>query len=442
VFNIDNFRLLPLTPRQLADGILVGSLLSPALLVSAVLVGITLSGFSVTTGAMALMVAAALVLLALCVVAGRFVGLGVGVLARHRRSRDLLIVISVPVSLVPLFLLFEISHTLRDPAAGSPIAGTVGWLPLGWPGRSMAAAAQGRPGEAVTFLAASVILLGLGWLAVTRLTRTALMGEDRSHAPVHGVAEPFDQFATRLPATRRGAVAAASWRGLVRDSARIPELLIGTLVLGGMFTAIGVAIVAQTNEPLAVIGAIGIAYIPMSRRLNEFGLAGPAYWMDVVAPGSSRDDLLGRDLAAVLIDGPLCLVVTTAVAVGTRGLAWLPVGIAFVAASVALSYTVTRVSSVLFASRQSVAKDSTSRTASGRDPRRIGVQLGAMLGLALALAPIVAAIVLLVQGDTAWAAPAAVGVLAYGAVVYLVGLTLVARWLAGHEPELLAKVGG
>jgi ABC-2 type transport system permease protein len=441
-FAIDNFRLLPLSPKQLAIGILCGSVLSPGLAVSAAFVGVTLSGFSTTPAAWVVIVAATLVLLALCIVSGRVVGLGVGVLSRHRRSRDLLVVITLPVSMLPLFLLFEVSRAYKDPTAGSPIAAAVQWVPLAWPGRAMAAAIQGQQGEAIGFLLASVaVLVAGGWL-VARLVHWALTGEDRSHAPLHGSAHPFAQFARRLPSSRRGAVAAATIRGLVRDSARIPQLLMGTLVLGGMFTAIGVAVVAQSDQELAALGAIGLAFVPMTRRLNELSITGPAYWMDVVAPGSARDDLLGRDLAAVLVDVPLCLVVVTAVAVGTRGYAWLPVALAFVAAAVAVSYTVTRVSSVLFATGQTVAKDATARTGGGRDPRSMGIQLASMAGVMVGSAPIVAAVVEIVQDGSTWVVPLVVGVLVYGALVYAVGLSLVAKWLAVNEPAVLAKLGG
>lgn len=441
-FAIDDFRLLPLSAKQLAIGILCGSVLSPGLAVSAGLVGVTLSGFSTTAAAWAVIVAAALVLLALCIVCARIVGLGVGVLSRHRRSRDLLVVITLPVSILPLFFLFEVSRVYEDPTAGSPVAAAVQWIPLAWPGRAMAAAIAGQQGEAIGFLVASLVVLVAGVWLVSRLVHVALTGEDRSHAPLHGSAHPFAQFARRLPASRRGAVAAANIRGLVRDSARIPQLLMGTLVLGGMFTAIGVAAVAQSDRSLAVLGAIGLAFVPMTRRVNELSVTGPAYWMDVVAPGSARDDLIGRDLAAVIVDGPLCLVVVTAVAVGTRGYAWLPVALAFVAAAVAVAYTVTRVSSVMFAVGQTRAKDAMARTGGGRDPRSMGIQLASMAGLIVGAAPIAVAVGEIVLNGSTWAGPLVVGVLVYGALVYVVGLSLVAKWLAVHQPTVLAKLGG
>ena len=437
-FSVANFRLLPVTPRQLTDGSIVARVVSPATVIGAIYIGLLLSGFDVAAWRFALMVMAAVVLIAICVVASRITIVAVDALARRRRGREALVAITLPISLLPLLFLVVM---FRDPQGESGLAPVLGWLPTGWPGRSMGAAAEGRTAEALVFLAASIGLVVAVRLLLIALTRRALFGEDRSNESVHAVDDPFDHFARRLPASRAAAVAAASVRQLIRNPVKVSQSIVGSLLFAGMFTALGVALLTQVAPRYAPLGVIGLTFGPLARRLNEIGDSGAAYWMEVLAPGPTRSGLIGRDLAALPLDVPLFAVITIAVGVATRDLTLVPAALAFLAGATAVTYTIGRFSSVFFPSGLESVSDE--KTQSQAQPSRLATVPAILAIFALVATPSGLLIWrVVIDGSALAVAIASATMMLYGLVIYLAGLWFLGRWLDTNQPKLLAKVGG
>jgi ABC-2 type transport system permease protein len=305
----------------------------------------------------------------------------------------------------------------------------------------MGAAAEGRFAESLLFLAASLALVVAARLVLIRLTRSALGGEDRSNELIHTADEPFDHFARRAPASRTGAVAAASLRQVVRDPVKVSQSIVGSLLFAGMFTAIAVAMLVQVAPQYAPLGAVGLCFGPLSRRLNEIGESGSAYWMEVLAPGPARAGLVGRDLAALALDVPLFVVVTVAIGIGARDLTLVPAALAFLAGATAVTYTISRASAVFLPT--CVAAVSDEKAQERTQPSRTAA-LPAIIAI-FVLVGIPSGVLIwqvVVDGSALAVAVACATMVLYGAVIYVAGLRLLGRWLDRNQPKLLARVEG
>jgi ABC-2 type transport system permease protein len=307
----EHFRLLPIPPRRLAFGFLLTALVGPAPL--ATLIAICgLIGFGLRTGpasGVAALVAVPLQL-AFAVVLSRVVLAALGAVLRSRRGRDLGVllaaligVLSIPVRIAvqtvgPILLYRE-----------SPTFSTVlRMLPTGWGAVAVRAAARGEWPLALGLLAglaALVAVLVVAWsrLLVRRMTTVAAGGvggeraRRRAHrAPRRGV----------LPATPVGAVAAKELRLWWRDARRrvvlLSSMLVGLLV--PVFSMAGTRGHGGTVVPFTALWLVAFSCLQAG---NLYGLDGSALWQTLVTPGAERADVRGRQLAWLLIVGPVAL---------------------------------------------------------------------------------------------------------------------------------------
>src|SRR5439155_25349979 len=104
---------------------------------------------------------------------------------------------------------------------------------------------------------------------------------------------------------RSGAVAAKELRYIAREPRRRMQLLSGFLV--PLFAFIPLLANHQLRSPKSVLGVTGFAFFLGLTDLNMIGVDGRAYWMNVSAGNDPYDDLLGKNLAAVLVAFPMLL---------------------------------------------------------------------------------------------------------------------------------------
>ena len=313
--DVRKFQLLPVRPIALAGGLASTFILSPGVWLTAAVAVVLAAGFPDAAGNLPLLALSGLVLVLMCVVAGQVVSTGADLLGRQRHARDLMVLLTLLLTAVPVVMFFLLRSQYADPTGGAGLAAFFAWVPPAWPGVAMAAAGQGQAGTALAALGGSLVVIGLGVWLWTAIISRAMLAQDSSTIRASGTGDPFARFARWLPGNRRGAVAALELRLLWREPARLPGVIISTVVFGGVFTIIAAALFDLGTAGMAVFGVCAVSFIAVGHRLNEIGIHSSALWMNVVARGRASNDLIGRDLASALIDVPVLLIALAAIAI-------------------------------------------------------------------------------------------------------------------------------
>jgi ABC-2 type transport system permease protein len=195
------------------------------------------------------------------------------------------------------------------------------------------------------------------------------------------------------------------------------------------------------QHPWIVLASQTMAFLAAQNSLNQFGFDGPAYWTQVAAGADPRGDLTGRNLATMLTGTLATAGLALVLAAVTGGWLYVPVALCLGVGVLALSLGVADVVSVRFA--YPLPEDASNLWAvqgTGQGCLVGIVQMLAFAAQGLLLLPLLA---LVAVGLTLWT-PALVLVcplaVAYGFLLWRVGLRLGASWLDGHQPELLAAL--
>ncbi len=302
----EHFALLPLTPRRLAAGLLGAAFVGvPAIVTFLAFTGLVV----VADGAAAVLVAVVVLPLQLVfvVLLSRVTMAGLGAVLRSRRGRDLGVLLAAFVGLSG----FAVQAALNTVAPAliegrSPTLSTVlRAVPSGW-GITAVDAAGRADWPLVLGCVAGLLLLVTGLLAawgvllVRRTTRVAVnTGPRRSRAGA-GIGH-------RLPATRIGAVAGKELRAWARDARRRVALL-SMLIVGAVVSVVP----AISNDNTTSLPFAGLVVVTMGCLLagNLYGMDGSALWHTLVVPGGELADVRGRQLAWLLVVGPVTLVLS------------------------------------------------------------------------------------------------------------------------------------
>jgi ABC-2 type transport system permease protein len=201
-------------------------------------------------------------------------------------------------------------------------------------------------------------------------------------------------------------------------------------------SVVAVALVPTLHRPETVLGSAFLLWWSNLAAINQFGIDRAAYWMNVVATGDPASDLLGKNIAVVLLHVPLFIAVAIGIAAVTGGWVYLPAAACLAVAALGVQLGVGNVVSVRAA--QPMAEGSNPWAMRSGQGLSAGFLLwGAFLVSLLLLAPvaIVVGIALTSWRPLLWiSSPMAV---LYGAGAYLVGERLAGTWLREHQPELL-----
>lgn len=146
-----------------------------------------------------------------------------------------------------------------------------------------------------------------------------------------GASRLYPRVLAWLPRNRTTAVTVRFLRMVARDGrARNPMLSQVVFMLPALVVAIPA--IGRTSAPLfAVLASVSFGLVANT----QVGLEGPALWQHHVAGDDPRSDLLGRDLAFVLLALPLAAV--AAVVLGAVFQAWQMVPVALVLAPAVLA---------------------------------------------------------------------------------------------------------
>jgi ABC-2 type transport system permease protein len=291
----EHFALLPLSPRQLAAGLLGAAFVG----VPAVVTGIAFRGLLVhADGAhavVALLVAP--LQLVFVVLLSRVVMAGLGAVLRSRRGRDLGILLTALAGSSG-FVVNVLVQTLGPGllAGESPVlSALLRWLPSGWGTVAVTSSLPVAVACVVGLAGLNCALLALwGALLVRRTTRVAAAaGAVRRRA-----------FGGVLPATPTGAVIGKELRTWARDARRRVTIL--STVLVGVAVTLG-PVLGGNGAPSAFGGLAMVAFGCLLGG-NLYGMDGSALWHTLVVPGAERADVRGRQVAWLLVVGPVALV--------------------------------------------------------------------------------------------------------------------------------------
>ncbi|MFJ4652829.1 hypothetical protein ACIP5Y_16320 [Nocardia sp. NPDC088792] len=300
----EQFRLLPLTPRQLAYGLGAAAFAGPSAIVNLIAFGgLVLLAAPYGLGAMAIAALGAILQLIFVVLLSRVVMGWLGAAMRSRRGRDLGVLFAGLIGLAyyPLNLLItNLGPSLES--SNSTLAGTLRAVPSGWAPYAVESATRGR------WLFALLPLLGLIAVALVLWQIWALLLERRLTLPpapagqvVDGKAGVLERF---IPATPVGAVVTKELRTWWRDSRRRATLL--PLLLIGFVLPIFLSLKNGSHGTIPLAGAF-VVWLAAMGATNLYGLDGTAVWQTLVIPGAPRADVRGRVIAWALIVGPVAV---------------------------------------------------------------------------------------------------------------------------------------
>jgi ABC-2 type transport system permease protein len=322
--------LLPLSTRQVLELHGFGALLGIAPIATSVLcLGLVPATGSSLSSSLVALVAVPLEL-ALCIVLSRTTATALSRLLRSRRGRDLGVALTALVAVSGQLVNPVLQRVGRSDGAEQGLHQVADVLAVLPPGLIASAPRYAREGNlllAVLHLligAASVGVLLLLWAQALRRSEETVDATTRSSRKTTGLTPRL--LTWLLPHGRMGAVASKDLRYLTRDPRRLIQLVTGTV-----FPAFFVVVTPSLSRggglsPKLVFAVAGVALFSGLAGSNRFGHDGTSTWM-LVASGSDRQtarrDLLGGDLAVLLVVGPLMLLAGAAIAVVCDGWQYL-----------------------------------------------------------------------------------------------------------------------
>ncbi|GAB0107351.1 transporter [Nocardia sp. JMUB6875] len=303
----EQFRLLPLTTRQLAYGLAAAAFIGPAPIVNLIAFGgLVLLAAPEGLGPMGIAAMGAVLQLLFVVMLSRVVVAWLGAAMRSRRGRDLGVLFAALIGLAyyPLNLLIgTLGPKLDSDTGGLSVA--LRAVPSGWAPYSVELASRG------SYLLALLPLAGLALLAVLLWQAWALLLGRRlttPPAPAGQIVNTGGGLLDRvIPATPVGAMVTKELRTWWRDGRRRAALL--PLLLVGFVLPFFLSIRADGVQTVPFSGAFVVWLATMSST-NLYGFDGTAVWQTLVIPGAARPDVRGRAYAWLLLVGPVSVLAT------------------------------------------------------------------------------------------------------------------------------------
>ncbi|MGQ4334134.1 hypothetical protein [Streptomyces hayashii] len=322
---MDYFKLLPIPPRKLAHAMLGAAFVNGSLLFSGIaFLSLVAYGAQFSVAA-ALVGGVAVVLMLVLAVISSQVAIGAfGPVVSSRRGRDfgallvamVITLLSLASSLVPL-----VASKLTSGDA-PVLAAVVRILPTGWGAVAVDAARTsdwGMVGLALGGLTLLIVVQIAIWPALLRRRLTmSSRGNSKAKAGRPRAAHVSER-APVLPGTPLGGVIGKELRLYSRSMLRTLSLLIA-LVVGLLACLIPAFSGSTTMLPFA--GPL-FTLIAGATCTNLYGDEGSALWLLLVAPGTERADVRGRQYAWLLVVAPVGLLLTMALtAVSGQTWAW------------------------------------------------------------------------------------------------------------------------
>ncbi|MEV4240195.1 MULTISPECIES: hypothetical protein [unclassified Nocardia] len=294
----EHLRLLPLSHRQLATGLLAAAFVGPAPVINLLaFAGLVVLAAQLSWAAVGVAVVGVVLQLLFVVVLSRVVLAWIGAAMRSRRGRDLGVLLAGLAGLAYYPMSFLLNHVDAVRESAPWLANLLRVLPSGWAPVAVGAAARGDWLSAVGALVGLSALTGVLWWAWSVLLRRRLTAPLDSVSGAGGRGMLLSRVRTSGPV---GAVVVKELRTWSRDSRRraalLPVLLVGALL------PVFPAIQGDGSGGVAFAG-VSAAWFAGLAANNLYGYDGTALWQTLVTPGAVRADVRGRLLALLLVIG-------------------------------------------------------------------------------------------------------------------------------------------
>jgi ABC-2 type transport system permease protein len=245
----------------------------------------------------------------------------------------------------------------------------------------------------------------------------------------------------RLPfisATPWGAVAAKELRYVAREPRR--KMLLFNSVLIGAALPLYFGLTQGSLSPAVVLFASLAGYVTVLNSMNQYGFDGGALWIDVVVGAVVRSELIGKNIATLVLVLPAVSAAAVILAAFSGGWRFVPAAIVLGAAGVGIGLSVANVTSVRFPQRLPEARSPFAGRGAGAGCGTAVAMMGALLVQGVLLLPVAIA-----TGVALAVFPLALVVVApaaalYAFVLWRVGLRIAEEWAVWRQPELLAAV--
>lgn len=441
--------LLPINRRALARGMFVGALVGVGPLTVVVILAGAVVGLSGGWPSILFGVLAVAVEVTLCICGSRALATLFSGLLRSRRGRDLTVILGVGLVLAVEIGNLALQRTLGVGLAGlrdalDGVAAVLRWAPPGMAAHAIGAARVGRYPLATAELAGAALAAGaLLWVWTAALGR-ALETYDSSTQRTRGRAR-FRWFARVVPGRirerfGRGVTPAVLGKEL-RYAWRDPRRKVGWLAMLGVGVVVAFSfggVTGALHGPLLPV--CFAAVVAGLQTANQYGVDGPAIWMNVVALGTARAlraELAGRNLAHAVIAVPFMIVLAVVVSATSGAAPTATIGaIALGCGVYGITLGLCDITSVLlpYAVPQRSA-GAFSGPGTGRGCLAGLTSLVTMLSTGVLAVPLILGAVLLGNTPVLWLlAPA------YGVAMAALGGRIAGRLGADRLPELLGEV--
>ncbi len=437
-------RLLPLTQRELAVGLLVSSAVGVGPISTLVFLSGAVVGFAPAGPGALVVVGAVIAQFLLCLVVARTVTTLLSRWLRSRRGKDVVVMAGALLGIgfaalgqVPSLLLSLTGEQAGLAPVLDGIESYVGLAPIAWAGSAILAVDEGRLLAGTAWLAATVALVvGLAVLWVKTLANVSTRSAASGKVADRGL---FSGIAAVLPRNRVGAAAARE----LRYQWRVPQLRVQWIFIPmlGVALVLGALLAPGDVSPLLVFGSCAVVAFNAFSAINVFGGDRGAVWMLVSAGGIGRADLLGKNVAGVLLLLPFVTVLSVALAAITGGWVYVPAAVFGGVALLGTAYGLGDVASVLAPSPLPESTGNVWASSSGSGCITALAQGLAMLAGTLLVLPAIVAVGFAVAFASV-PAMLLVSVFAalYGMGLWWAGLTVAARVVAGREPETVSAL--
>lgn len=440
----DRLAPFPLTRRQLMPGLLLSALIGFGGLVSSILF-VALAAAMVPASPLALLTVVAVAChLLLCAAASRLVGTLLSGATRNRRWRDLALLAGPVVALGLNVGMQVVSRSLTDVDGTSPdptrfdTARAIGRVAGGPAAYAVGLAREGRAGAAVLALGAGVALLvAVVWAWGVALERALTSGMGSGVRPGRAPRPLRPKLLPFLPAGRMGAVAAKDLRLAWRDP-RQRVALFG-IVFAAAVPVFSLRALSSTSTRVVLLAALP-AFVLGTQSTNQYGFDGPAHWVSVATGDDPRPELVGKNLARLVIAVP-CF------ALALAGLSLRAGSVEFVVPAVGLAAAGFGIAMGLgnwFSVKAPVPlPDSAANVFSagntGQGLAAAGPALAVLFGGLLLVAPLLVAILFAGRSGPVLSGLGAAGV-AIGLAAWRFGTSVAVGAVRHRQPELLAEL--
>ncbi|MEA2592915.1 MAG: type transport system permease protein [Actinomycetota bacterium] len=434
--------LLPLDRPALMRGLLTASLVGLGPIATLLALSGTL--IRLRPGLAGTLVIGALVAveLLLCVAGSRATTTLFSGVLRSRRGRDVLVFVLAIAGLVPAIAGQIVPRLLVSPNHRTITVGPAGralyWLPSGWLAHAVLQARAGHLVVALAELAAGGAAVAAAlWLWAWALQRALTTSEPATAKKARKRPGLFSPPLSFLPRTRTGAVAAKEMRYMWRDPRRRASLLSVVILLA--FPVAGIVMGRTQARQLVLLAGAGVLVLSL-QAVNQFGLDGPAFWMNVAAGGDPAADLRGKNLAIAVPGAVVVAVEAVGLAALSGGWAYIPAALLLGAAAMGVTLGVANQASVL--APYPVTDSPTNLWGNNAGCLTALTGLLAMAVTGVLLGPVVAAVAVSLTAWRVGLVVVAAGAAIYGYLLWRLGSRLAANRLRTRQIEVLQAVSG